>query len=355
LVVAAAHGHKDAIDKLLCIGARFDIRDNENNTPFLLAAQQGCRNVVDYFLQQQGSIIDLEDSDWQGDTALIKAAARGHGEVVKILLRQGVNIYHTNHLKQQAYDVARGSARPIIRGDKDKYDKECADIEKLQNNIALLERQSGSGVRVFKYTCKELQKMHSQTRQQKIKELQKINNRLVQKAEKFKQKVENREQRERECQTILRLQQGIKTSDNNNQELDRKLRQHDLQYAAENRYQAYDGGYLSKEKLQTMDSSQRKQIIRRLSKVQEEKQQEKIKRGEKLKKIKQAEQPAGAQEESDDEEKCCICMDDKPGDILLKEIACPSGGKHPAKIHQSCQAKCKKIEPDKCPFCGAQS
>ncbi|KKK95882.1 hypothetical protein LCGC14_2668330, partial [marine sediment metagenome] len=110
-----------------------------------------------------------------------------------------------------------------------------------------------------------------------IKELLKINNRLVQEAEKIKQKKENREQKERECQTILRLQQGIKTSDRDNQELDRELWQHDLQYAAETHYQVYDGRQLSKEKLQTIDSSQRKQIIRRLSKVQEEKQQGKIK------------------------------------------------------------------------------
>lgn len=210
------------------------------------------------------------------------------------------------------------------------------------------------GVRIFKYTRRELQEMHSQIRQQKIRELQEINNRLVQEAEKFKQKVENREQMERECQSILRLQQGIKTLDDNNQEFDRDLRQHDQQYAADNHYQTYEGRQLSKEKLQTMDSGQRKKMIQQLSKGQEEKQQEKIKLEEKLKKIKQAEQPAGAQEESD-EEQCFICMDNKPGDILLKEVACPSGNKHPVKVHQSCQAESKKRRPGKCPFCGAQA
>ncbi len=354
LAVAAAHGHKNAIDKLLRCDARFGIRDSQNNTPFLLAAQHGHTDVVDYFLRQQDFTINIEDSDWQGDTALIKSAARGHGEVVKILLRQGVNIYHINHFKQQAYDVARGPAKLIVRNYKNKYDGECASIEKLQNNIALLERQSGSGVRVFKYKRGELEEMHSPTRQQKIRELQKINDRLVQEAEKFKQKVENREQVERECRSILQLQQGIKTLDNNNQESDCKLRQHDKQYAAGNHYQVYDGSQFSEKDLGDKTSSQRKQMIQRLSKEQEERQQKRIRLEERLKKIKQVEQPARAQEESDDEEKCFICMDDKPGDILFQEVRCPSGSKHPAKIHQSCQAESKRKMPGRCPYCGAQ-
>ncbi|HEB41882.1 MAG TPA: hypothetical protein ENI08_02595, partial [Candidatus Dependentiae bacterium] len=142
LAVAAAHGHKDAIDMLINAGARFSIRDNQSNTPFLLAAQYGRTDVVNYLLQYRGNDINIEDSDQRGDTALIQAADRGHGEVVKVLLKWGANIYHTNHFKQQPCDVARGSARLIVWERKDKYDKECADIEKLQNNIALLERQS---------------------------------------------------------------------------------------------------------------------------------------------------------------------------------------------------------------------
>ena len=340
LAVAATHGHKDAIDILLRADARFDTRDNENNTPFLLAAQHGHANVVNYFLQHPGNYIKIEDSDRQGNTALIQAAARGHGEVSKILLQYGVDIYHTNCLGQTACDVARGSARLIVWERKDKCDKECADIEKLQNNIALLERQSGSGIRVPTYTRRKLQEMHSQTRQQNIRELQRINNRLVQEAEKFKQKAENEEQMERECRSILRRQQGIKTLDDDNQKLDRELRQHP-QHAAENHYQVYDGRQLSKEKLQTMDSSQRKQMIQRLSQVKEKKQQEKIKCEEKLKKIKQVQQPAGAQEELDDEEECFICCKN-----IGKKIPCKNS--HPDKICLSCIMN-PKLE--KCPLC----
>ena len=176
---------------------------------------------------------------------------------------------------------------------------------------------------------------------------------LVQEAEKFKQKLENKEQMERECQSILRLQQGIKTLDDTNQERGREVRQQDQQYAAETHYQVYDGRQFSKEKLQMMDSSQHKQRIQRLSKEQDKKQQENIKLGEKLKKIKQAQQPVGAQEESDDEEECFICQDDKPGSILFQEVACPSGNKHPVKVHQSCQAEYKRKNPGRCIFCNA--
>ena len=191
----------------------------------------------------------------------MQAAAHGHAKIVKILLGHGASIYHANRYGQTALDVAQGSAGLIVREYQNQYDKECVSIEELQNNIASLKREYSPKIKIFKYRREELQAMHSQTRLKKIKKLQGTHKKL-------KQKVKNKKQTERECRSILQLQQEIKALDHNNQKYDRELRKNDQEYASGNYYQIYDSRQLNKKILRAMNSGQRKQMIQNLSHIQ---------------------------------------------------------------------------------------
>ncbi|MGB8366787.1 MAG: ankyrin repeat domain-containing protein, partial [Candidatus Babeliales bacterium] len=324
LAIAAANGKQDAVDLLIRFGACVNIHDNQNNTPFLLAVQGGHMHIVNYFLRYHKNDIDIEESDWRGNTALMKAAEYGHGEVVKILLGQKANIYHKNCFRQQAHIVARGTTRSIILDYKNKYDKECVDMEKLQSIITSLIRQCNTRERIFTYTRRELEEMSSVVRQEKIRELQLLHNKFAQQAEKLKQEKEDNEQMQREYRSIFRLQQGIKKVDQNNKELDRELRKQDLSYTVQNCYRLYSGKQFSEQMLHIMTSSQRKQIIKQLSQEQEKREQEKIKLEEKLKQKKQGSQAISNEKEGKDKKKCFICMDEE-ADGLLQEVVCSIG------------------------------
>ena len=60
-----------------------EVRDTIDQTPLIVAAQGGCKEIVEMLLQSGANIEHRND---QGETALISAAQEGHTEIVQMLL-----------------------------------------------------------------------------------------------------------------------------------------------------------------------------------------------------------------------------------------------------------------------------
>ncbi|NBW29502.1 ankyrin repeat domain-containing protein [bacterium] len=79
------------------------MRDTIDQTPLIVAAQGGCKEIVEMLLEAGANIEHRND---QGETALISAAQEGHKEIVKILLYAGANVNQENADGETALDLA---------------------------------------------------------------------------------------------------------------------------------------------------------------------------------------------------------------------------------------------------------
>jgi ankyrin repeat protein len=92
---AATWGHRDVVAFLISKGAQANSRDEQGNTPFMLACQEGHLQVLQMLFdatQGQG----LEDEDDDGCTGLHTAISEGHKDVVTFLLSKGAETSSRN-------------------------------------------------------------------------------------------------------------------------------------------------------------------------------------------------------------------------------------------------------------------
>jgi ankyrin repeat protein len=80
-----------------------EIRDTIDQTPLIVAAQGGCKEIVEMLLEAGANIEHRND---QGETALISAAQEGHKEIVQMLLDAGSNVNQENADGETALDLA---------------------------------------------------------------------------------------------------------------------------------------------------------------------------------------------------------------------------------------------------------
>ena len=78
---------------LLENGANINVRDTIDQTPIIIASQNGCTDIVIMLLDTGADIHHRND---QGENALISAAQEGHIDVVKVLLEAGADINQSN-------------------------------------------------------------------------------------------------------------------------------------------------------------------------------------------------------------------------------------------------------------------
>ena len=98
IMKAARNCHAtDVVSFLLEKGANIndqEYRDMINQTPIIVAAQHGCRDIVRLFLE--AGIKDINHKNDQGESAFLTAAQEGHKEIVQILLDAGADINQPN-------------------------------------------------------------------------------------------------------------------------------------------------------------------------------------------------------------------------------------------------------------------
>lgn len=84
LLAAAAGGHRDAVKRLLDMGADPNAGDESGRTALHRAAAGGHNDTASYLIKR-GAKLDIKDD--QGSTALYEAEKHGHYETVKVIRR----------------------------------------------------------------------------------------------------------------------------------------------------------------------------------------------------------------------------------------------------------------------------
>jgi len=109
---ACRQGHAElAVFLIEEMGSDLEARDNDGNTPLLLASQAGKMEVVVLLLQQGAS---PEERDDGGRTALILASMEGKDEVVFFLLVQGAKIEAVDNQGRNALMIAASEGQKAI-------------------------------------------------------------------------------------------------------------------------------------------------------------------------------------------------------------------------------------------------
>jgi ankyrin repeat protein len=87
---------------LLKNGANINDRDTIDQTPLIIAAFNGCTDIVKMLLDAGANIEHKND---QGENALISAAQEGYIDTVKLLLDAGADVNQTNTDGETALDL----------------------------------------------------------------------------------------------------------------------------------------------------------------------------------------------------------------------------------------------------------
>jgi len=149
LFFCARHdGNVEIAELLVEAGAAVDLKDDEGNTPILVASEGGFTPLVRY-LASKGAKLDTPDG-YFGATSLHAAAAKGYCDLADFLLGEGapVNAKDRNGSTPLAYAVKHGNAS-IAKAIKAKGGKGAGKDEAAST---LLSKKLRSGEAVVWYT-----------------------------------------------------------------------------------------------------------------------------------------------------------------------------------------------------------
>ena len=93
----------NVVSFLLENGANINDKDTINQTPLIIASQNGCKDIV---LALLGAGANIHHRNDQGENALISAAQEGHIDTVKLLLDAGADVNQSNADGETALDLA---------------------------------------------------------------------------------------------------------------------------------------------------------------------------------------------------------------------------------------------------------
>ena len=89
MFLAAKSGDAAKMEQFLGASADVNSRDENNDTPLIIAARHGQSTIVKLLMTRKG--VDLDASNHSRSTALFAACEQGHAEIVKLLLEIGAN------------------------------------------------------------------------------------------------------------------------------------------------------------------------------------------------------------------------------------------------------------------------
>ena len=100
-----------------------DETDNEGNTALMMASAEGYKDIVQFLLSEEGADPNIQNED--GRTALMWASFRGHTETVRALLEAGADPNIENDDGDRAIDLARNNG----------FNEIVAEIEDLYRRV----------------------------------------------------------------------------------------------------------------------------------------------------------------------------------------------------------------------------
>jgi|EP01043_Picozoa_sp_COSAG02_P067250 ankyrin repeat protein len=121
---SAEQGREDVVTALIDAGATRTTQDQMRNTPLMLAARNGMAEAAAAIVAQrkvQGAdgledepMMDLEQKDTEGYTALMWAVLSGHIKVVRLLTGKGASIEETNNNGVSVFAMAARMGQDAI-------------------------------------------------------------------------------------------------------------------------------------------------------------------------------------------------------------------------------------------------
>lgn len=95
LLVSTWLDDQNSAQVLLQAGADVNAKDNQQDSPYLVAGAEGRTQLLRWYLEHNAK---LEDTNRYGGTAIIPAAEKGHLDNVRVLIDAGINLNHVNNL-----------------------------------------------------------------------------------------------------------------------------------------------------------------------------------------------------------------------------------------------------------------
>ncbi len=112
--VAVARNDEVALRALLKLSGNVTIVDRNEQTPLHLAAKQSAQLLPVLLAHIAKKKYSVNETDAQGQTALMLAAASGNEEAVNLLLKAGAKTRITDQESQTAYDLAKRNGHSKI-------------------------------------------------------------------------------------------------------------------------------------------------------------------------------------------------------------------------------------------------
>jgi Ankyrin repeats (3 copies)/Ankyrin repeat len=112
--VAAARNDEVALRTLLKLNGNATVVDRNEQTPLHFAAKQSAQLLPVLLAHIAKKKYSVNETDSQGQTALMLAAASGNEEAVNLLLKAGAKTRITDQESQTAYDLAKRNGHAKI-------------------------------------------------------------------------------------------------------------------------------------------------------------------------------------------------------------------------------------------------
>ena len=110
LILAAYHGHREAVELLLKQGANADFTDKRGNTALFGAIFKGELSIAKRLMQAQGN---TDQANRAGQTPAMYAALFGRAELLAELQRKGADLDRQDAFGNSAHTLAAGQIQTV--------------------------------------------------------------------------------------------------------------------------------------------------------------------------------------------------------------------------------------------------
>ena len=144
---------------LLENGANINVRDTIDQTPLIIASQNGCTDIVRMLLDAGADIHHRND---QGENALISAAQEGHIDTVKFLLEAGADVNQSNADGETPLDLAirLRQKKELIELLREKTDGAMGIKKKFKKRSKRMKEKTQKKRKITKRTIKKKERIH---------------------------------------------------------------------------------------------------------------------------------------------------------------------------------------------------
>lgn len=116
MTLAVSSGNISTVRSIWNSGADANFPNRSGKTPFMIAAEKGFLDIVEFFLTKHSTKLDLQNKD--GETALMLATKSGRFEIVDTLISYGADPNVLNKAGKTALNIRRNIIYRTTKGKK---------------------------------------------------------------------------------------------------------------------------------------------------------------------------------------------------------------------------------------------